>query len=150
MSSGAPNNPPTILPTQIIWIFGQFRRKNIFKYDEKSFVEVVQNCSKKFPLIWLHHTNLYINLACLSVCLYPINVKTAEPIGPKFVVGPRVTPCTVWWNLKNLPLNKIRFLKILKIHEFFFLNPQRFFLQCIQSEHVHYWNRKWARSALKA
>ena len=33
--------------------------------------------------------NLYINyLACLSVCLfvclYPINVKTAQPIGPKF------------------------------------------------------------------
>ena len=33
--------------------------------------------------------NIYlsINLACLSVCLfvclYPINVKTAEPIGPK-------------------------------------------------------------------
>ena len=23
----------------------------------------------------------------LSVCLYPINVKTAEPIGPKFFVG---------------------------------------------------------------
>ena len=26
------------------------------------------------------HLFLYINLACLSVCLYPINVKTAEPI----------------------------------------------------------------------
>ena len=39
--------------------------------------------------------NLYINLACLSVCLsvcwYPINVKTAESIGPKFFVGPHVT-----------------------------------------------------------
>jgi len=23
----------------------------------------------------------------VSVCLYPINVKTAEPIGPKFFVG---------------------------------------------------------------
>ena len=31
---------------------------------------------------------LYINLACLSVCLCTINVKTAEPIGPKFCVGP--------------------------------------------------------------
>jgi len=35
--------------------------------------------------------HLYINLACLFgclfVCLYPINVKTAEPIGPKFFVG---------------------------------------------------------------
>ena len=39
--------------------------------------------------------NLYINLACLSVCLfvclYPINVKTAEPIGPKIFVGHHVT-----------------------------------------------------------
>ena len=38
---------------------------------------------------------LYINLACLfvclSVCLYPINVKTAEPIGPKFFVAHHVT-----------------------------------------------------------
>ena len=34
---------------------------------------------------------LYISIykfslfVCLSVCLYPINVKTAEPIGPKFL-----------------------------------------------------------------
>ena len=27
----------------------------------------------------------------LSVCLYPTNVKTAEPMGPKFVVGYKVT-----------------------------------------------------------
>jgi len=33
---------------------------------------------------------------CLSVCLYPINVKTAEPIGPKFCVGPHVTPGKVY------------------------------------------------------
>ena len=33
---------------------------------------------------------------CLSVCLYPINVKTAEPIGPKFFVGPHVTPGKVY------------------------------------------------------
>ena len=31
-------------------------------------------------------------LVCLSVCLYPMNIKTAEPIGSKFFVGPRVTP----------------------------------------------------------
>ena len=38
--------------------------------------------------------NLYlcINLACLSVCLYPINVKTAEPIMPKFFVGQYTWP----------------------------------------------------------
>ena len=44
--------------------------------------------------------NLYINLACLSVCLfvclYPVNVKTTKPIGPKFFVGPHVTPGKVY------------------------------------------------------
>ena len=43
---------------------------------------------------------LNINLACLSVCLsvrlYPLNVKTAEPIGPKFCVGHNVTPGKVY------------------------------------------------------
>jgi len=43
---------------------------------------------------------LYINLACLSwclsVCLYPINVKTAEPIGPKFFVWHHVTTGKVY------------------------------------------------------
>ena len=34
---------------------------------------------------------IYI-LICFSVRVYPINVKTAKPIGPKFFVGPRVTP----------------------------------------------------------
>ena len=32
----------------------------------------------------------------LSVCLYPINVKTAEPIEPKFFVGPHMTPGKVY------------------------------------------------------
>ena len=30
---------------------------------------------------------IYTLLVCLGVCLYPINVKTAEPIGPKFFCG---------------------------------------------------------------
>ena len=33
---------------------------------------------------------------CLFVCLYPINVKTAEPIGPKFFVGHHVIPGKVY------------------------------------------------------
>ena len=48
--------------------------------------------------------HLYINLACLSVCLsvclfvclYPINVKTAEPIRPKFFVGHHMIPGKVY------------------------------------------------------
>jgi len=35
--------------------------------------------------------SLYINLACLSVCVCPINIKMAEPIGPTFFVGHHVT-----------------------------------------------------------
>ena len=73
-------------------------------------------CKKKLT------RNLYINLACLSVCLYPINVKTAEPIGPKFFVGSRVTPGKVYGssNFQKFASIKIRLLKILKIHEFYF------------------------------
>jgi len=33
---------------------------------------------------------------CLFVCLYPINFKTAEPIGLKFFVWPHVTPGRVY------------------------------------------------------
>ena len=40
--------------------------------------------------------HLYMNLACLFVCLYPINVETAEPIRPKFCVGPHVFPRKVY------------------------------------------------------
>ena len=39
---------------------------------------------------------LVIYILCLSVCLYPIIVKTVEPIGPKFFVGPHVTPGKVY------------------------------------------------------
>jgi len=61
--------------------------------------------------------DLYINLArkiyfaCLSVCLYPINVKTAEPIGPKFCVGPHVAPGKVykWSKFEKFASIKIRF-----------------------------------------
>ena len=35
---------------------------------------------------------IYTLLVCLGVCLYLINVQTAEPIGTKLVVGSRVTP----------------------------------------------------------
>ena len=42
--------------------------------------------------------DIYISIYkfVLSVCLYPINVKTAEPIGPKFVVGHHVTTGKVY------------------------------------------------------
>ena len=61
--------------------------------------------------------NLYINFACLSVRLYPINVKTAEPIGLNFFVRSRVTT------------GKIKFSKICLQNSIFenFKNPLSFF-----------------------
>ena len=54
--------------------------------------------------------NMYISIykfglsvwvsVCLFVCLYPINVKTAEPIGPKFFVGHHVIPGKVYESKK--------------------------------------------------
>ena len=74
---------------------------------------------------------------CLGVCLYPINVETAEPIGPKFFVEHLGSPGKVYESLKFqiFVSIKIRFLKILKIHEFFFENPRNFFVViCLQGE----------------
>ena len=62
-------------------------------------------------------TTLYISLykfglcvclsVCLFVCLYPINVKTAEPIGPKFFLGHHVTTGKVYdQNFKYLSPSK--------------------------------------------
>ena len=72
----------------------------------------------------------------LSVCLYPINVKTAKPIGPKFFVGHLGTPGKVYeWSkfqifvsFKNQTF--IKFLKVLKIHEIFFVKIRELFLFC--------------------
>ena len=46
---------------------------------------------------------------CLSVCLSPINVKTAEPIWTKFRVGHHVTPGKVygWSKFQKFASNKI-------------------------------------------
>ena len=93
--------------------------------------------------------NLYINLACLSVCLsvlmfgclfvclYPINVKTAKPIGPKFL---RFMNDQNFKYLSSSTLIFIKFLKILKIHEIFLWKSANYFcfvLRCTQREHVH-------------
>ena len=56
---------------------------------------------------------------CLGVCLYSINVKTAEPIGPKVCVGPYMTPgCFIdAQNYNKLFPKTFDFSKILQIHE---------------------------------
>ena len=56
---------------------------------------------------------------CLSVCLYSINVKTADTIMPKFCEGPHVTPRKVYGQsdfkyviLKYFYLKLFNFVKI--------------------------------------
>ena len=86
---------------------------------------------------------LYINLAChgvclfvcLSGCLYPINVKTAEPIGPKLFVGHLGTPGKVyeWSKFQIFVSIKIRsslnFWKYWKSTKFF-VKIRELFLFC--------------------
>ena len=48
-------------------------------------------------LVYIYKFGLSVCLfVCLSVCLYPINFKTAEPMGPKFFVGHLGTPGKVY------------------------------------------------------
>ena len=53
--------------------------------------------------LFLH---LYISFACLPVWvsarLYPINVKTAEPIGPTFCVGHQLTPAVLRIQIRRI------------------------------------------------
>jgi len=51
------------------------------------------NIRKERDEISIHKFGLSV---CLFVCLYPINVKTAEPIGPEFFVGHLGTPGKVY------------------------------------------------------
>ena len=93
---------------------------------------------------------------CLSVCLYPINVKTAEPIGPKFCVGHLGTPGKVYESSKfqifvSIKIrSSLNFLKFWKSTKFFWKSANYicFVLRCTQREHVHNLFRRWAQSTL--
>ena len=43
-----------------------------------------------------------VYFAFLGVCLYPINVKTAEPIGPTFCVGHQLTPAVLRIQIRRI------------------------------------------------
>ena len=88
------------------------------------------------------HLNRFID--CLSVCLCPINIKTAEPIVLKFFVD------LTWpqWRFLDDHIYKIQFLKIFKIYKKNLLKSTKFLfvfvLQYMQREHVHNWNRRYS------
>ena len=75
----------------------------------------------------------------MLVCLYPTNVKTAEPIGPKFCVGPHMTPGKVYKlsKFKKFASNKIRFL-INSNHGIFLIKSANLFFIFV----LHSTNRK--------
>jgi len=86
--------------------------------------------------------NLYINLAWLSVCLYPINVKTAEPIRPKFCLGLYVALGKVYENDQNL-----KNLCLIVFFSFFILYKEK---MLTDKATIKSWIKRWARSALKS
>ena len=93
----------------------------------------------KFPTLPVvnKHLSIYIYFACLFVSLCLINIKTAEPIGPKFCLGPSMTTGKV--------LNEYK-IKILKIHEIFYKIRELFAcfcctIQCKQRENVDNGNK---------
>ena len=67
-----------------LFCFTMFYKENMFTINLEDGREAPSKARKKGAkrLEFL----VFINFACLPVCLYPINVKTAEPIGPKFFV----------------------------------------------------------------
>ena len=83
----------------------------------KNTLDSIDGIKSNQTHITLHTIYIYT----LLVFLYPINVETAKPIGPKFCMGSRMTRGKVngWSNFQKFVSNKIRFLKILKIHDFF-------------------------------
>ena len=75
-----------------------------------------------FLILSIYKFGLSVCLSvCLFVCLYPINVKTAEPIGPKFFVGHLGTPGKVYESAK---------FQIFENPRIFFVKIRELFLFC--------------------
>ena len=82
------------------------------------------------------YTSIYIYLL---VCLFVSNKRqNGWTVRPQFFVGPRVTPEKVcgWSNFQKFPSNKIRFLKILRIHEIFFIKSAIFLFNNVFKENM--------------
>ena len=79
-----------------IWQIQAVKHKKTYQiYKTKLHFQKLQN---------ILQSSMYTLLVWLSFCLYPMNVKTAKPIGSDFFVG-------LWWPQK-FDSNKIWFLKI--------------------------------------
>ena len=93
---------------------------------------------------------LILYFATLGVRLFVSNKRqNGRTDQAQFFVGPLVTPGKMYGrsNFQKFAYNKIRFLKILKIHNFFFIKSATFFvfvLQCIQLENKFIIEKRWA------
>ena len=99
-------------------------------------------------------SHIYLSV-CLGVWLFVSNKRLNDLTDrAQFFCGTSSDPREVYLsNLQKLASNKIKLWKFWKSTIFFYKNRKIIFgfdLQCIQREHVHNWNRRWARSALKA
>ena len=92
---------------------------------------------------------IYTLLVCLSVHLYPINVKTAEPIRPKFYVAPHVTPGKEYdWSKF---FKKILCLKVYEIRKLFYCFFTLYKEKMLTDKApIKSSNPRWVRSAHKA
>ena len=70
----------------------------------------------------------------LCVSFYPMNVKTAELIGPKFCVGPHMTPGKVygWSKFQKLFYTNLIFIKFWKYNNFFY-NIRKLYCFCFKT-----------------
>ena len=122
------------LPLTLFWTNDCFQARELVLSCCTEFIHLVSSESNEVKKS-KNNIYQYINLACLLVCLYPINVKTAEPIGSKFFVGHLGTPGKVYeWSKFQIfvsikirsPLNFLKFWKSTK----FFVKIRELFLVC--------------------
>ena len=71
-----------VLNSVIILFFSEAENHNLKKH-----LHLIHSLSLEYVSI----VHLFINFACLFVCLYPNNIKTAKPIRLKCCVGPHKT-----------------------------------------------------------
>ena len=64
--------------------------KQIMEEDILNYSPTVYSLNYDMPFMLLSIYTMLVQCPCLFF-LYPINVKTAAPIGPKFLVGPHVS-----------------------------------------------------------
>ena len=93
-----------------------------FSYKKSCYLSFILAFNEKAAFSAQPSEAIYTYFACL----YPINAKTAKPIGPKFCVGPPITPGDAQ-NKKKLSPKIFYFRKIQNIYKLFFKSSNFYF-----------------------